>query len=793
MTIALTPAVGPNGVSFFLFCSLPDGSPSFGNGANLTGPTVVTPPTVTLNAVPVTLGIPVSYADFVMWPLPVTVGPTDSLHASALAGAIVTGDGSSPVLSAVAPAPAALLPAFQAVPKSMLSGWNAATPDSLNPCPTYNNLFMHGQWAIGNNATGYTADSNNEITAIAGSGTVVVYAQFAGAASPNGYSLPGSGANSGYPSMRPGTYTLKWDGSSATVALMAADGVSTVAQQSSTITNTTNNTVVYTVTGVSSQFWIGLNLTITQAAGSCNAHNIRVYGPTSDVTGASLFHSDMLAKLRGTNLIRMVNSLGINSCNRVNYSDCTPTTGVFRSGVRSSIGFTVNHVANYSAGDGAYASSQFGNSAALLFTTSSAHGLTEGQTVQLTGAALGTLTWTDGVNSRAAGIGGTVHLPSASTTTFSLICYGPGVSLASGQNLSGVTGAMAIQDCMPIADCCALCNQIGAHLWVNIPHLATDSYVSSMMADVWAHLNAGLRCYVEDSNELWNFNIAFQQAIWNETQAGLSGVDGPTQQAIRFKHRMSLCSAASATAGRSADLVRVLGGFQASVARTTTMVNWLAANSGAVDRLCIALYYNGTAQTAPDSTDRTAALTAMTVPQHEDLESVYCQRDPENNTVAAAHRAILQSAFPAARVNVYEWSYATPVTAGPNIDAKARAMTRRPMAAAMQLHLCDSYQGQGVAEACLFAVSTPNGTYGSYYAAIFNHYYGAATVPGIGDGSDGLNDNRGNAENLPALVSPTAYAANRWTSLVGAVAPMGGGSVRGRRSEGGRAGSRKAG
>jgi hypothetical protein len=49
-----------------------------------------------------------------------------------------------------------------------------------------------------------------------------------------------------------------------------------------------------------------------------------------------------------------------------------------------------------------------------------------------------------------------------------------------------------------------LANETGKDVWINIPHLATDTYIDSLARLIHSRLNPSLKIYVEYSNELWN-------------------------------------------------------------------------------------------------------------------------------------------------------------------------------------------------------------------------------------------------------------------------------------------------
>jgi hypothetical protein len=83
-----------------------------------------------------------------------------------------------------------------------------------------------------------------------------------------------------------------------------------------------------------------------------------------------------------------------------------------------------------------------------------------------------------------------------------------------------------------------LANQVGADLWVTVPALADDTYVTELAKLLAAYVDPSHAIYVEYSNEVWNFQ--FKQARQNadkavaEVTAGGSplNADGETNQVV---------------------------------------------------------------------------------------------------------------------------------------------------------------------------------------------------------------------------------------------------------------------
>jgi len=70
---------------------------------------------------------------------------------------------------------------------------------------------------------------------------------------------------------------------------------------------------------------------------------------------------------------------------------------------------------------------------------------------------------------------------------------------------------------VPLEYMVALCNRIGANIWVCIPHQADDAYVESMATMLKNDLDPALKVYLEYSNEVWN--ESFPQYDWVNANA----------------------------------------------------------------------------------------------------------------------------------------------------------------------------------------------------------------------------------------------------------------------------------
>lgn len=72
---------------------------------------------------------------------------------------------------------------------------------------------------------------------------------------------------------------------------------------------------------------------------------------------------------------------------------------------------------------------------------------------------------------------------------------------------------------VPVKVLAELANAVHAGLWINIPHLATDSMIQTMAQVVRDTINPDLKVYTEFSNEIWN--ASFPQYHWLQDHGGV--------------------------------------------------------------------------------------------------------------------------------------------------------------------------------------------------------------------------------------------------------------------------------
>lgn len=86
---------------------------------------------------------------------------------------------------------------------------------------------------------------------------------------------------------------------------------------------------------------------------------------------------------------------------------------------------------------------------------------------------------------------------------------------------------------IPIELMVELCNRVKADMYFCLPHAADDTYVTNAATYIRDNLDAGLTCYYERSNEVWNFGFTVQQAhflaLGNALWPDAVGVEDPQQ------------------------------------------------------------------------------------------------------------------------------------------------------------------------------------------------------------------------------------------------------------------------
>ena len=137
----------------------------------------------------------------------------------------------------------------------------------------------------------------------------------------------------------------------------------------------------------------------------------------------------------------------------------------------------------------------------------------------------------------------------------------------------------------------SMANATRKDAWICVPHLATDAFVTSLADMVRDNLEAGLRCYVEYSNEVWNSQFA--QAAHCEAMGIAAGLgNSPFQSRLLYysERSVDVFDLFAASFGGPDRLVRVLA-TQAGNSWTAQQVLGHSNAHQSCDALAIAPYF----------------------------------------------------------------------------------------------------------------------------------------------------------------------------------------------------------
>lgn len=802
------------------------------NQVNPVGPNIVNP-TLTINGgTPVALTNPIwgvsgSYQPWIYYNLGTPVQPTDVLVLNATDPWLSTTAG--PVADLVNypvdnSTRSTLLPPFVANPKTMGVGYNSSkTPTYFSTVPVYSNLAkQNGGWY----GAGATFDSYNVPTQIVSGGTLNA-----------AISLPLQDRTSNdkgcFSSCPSGIWALMWDGQATdggTPLLSVSSGgvanTSITGHGVDSLPGTTNNTRQYQIVVDQSSSWsptiyMSVRGRADGLAFSPPISNIRLYPPDPADTSTPLsdaspkFHPSYLAMIAGSKCLRfdvLASNGGI-----VDFSDIHPVGMLGYSMVGRYYGGSITRLDPYT--DSEY---YFGNSATAKVTFSAPHNAKDGDLVRLHTVGPNA---DDSFPLLAAAPNDHGWMSDTGNNDFQGICrYDPATmantelvyklntpgnlsaptTLTQGWTQAGVNKGTWYSNPdsnftipgVPIAECCDQANAIGSDLWLSISYNVTDTCIGQIASVVAQQLASGRKLYLEYSNEVWNFIFgSFQYCTSNGRKTNLSGPEWYTLRASQI-HQQAYNAMQANSPPRGGDLVRVFGVQGAFAGGTTAPITTYAAAHGIqIDAIAPAPYVENSVSpfVGPGGGESTqiSAYDACTASQLMDLGELFIQYGGYEGYITS-HKPYVGpgSSFPNAVIATYEGGpeggypayygyYANPMTSlsnGAKIE-RIQIWARHPRMRGIMLHFLQLLQDSGCVLFNDYLVASMNEfTSGPLWQA----YYTWNMKPGVGDGSDGLGDNR--LYSYPAtvpfqdyarLVSVVGGAIDYWNSLVGATIDIG--------------------
>jgi hypothetical protein len=172
----------------------------------------------------------------------------------------------------------------------------------------------------------------------------------------------------------------------------------------------------------------------------------------------------------------------------------------------------------------------------------------------------------------------------------------------------------------------ALANKLDTGLWYCMPHMMNDAGIASTVSFIRDRLNVELPCYLEYSNEVWNF--IFDQTVWgmNRGIALKFPKDNARREygwyALRTRQIMGI---ASSTWGNRSGLIRVMAVQFFGATSGNNIYRFQGADLGSfgyhvapnrpidyVDAIAYAPYYSGAVLTNFDGNYSRAGLDSLT-------------------------------------------------------------------------------------------------------------------------------------------------------------------------------------
>lgn len=622
-------------------------------------------------------------------------------------------------------------------------GYNIQKPSYFNPVSMYNNVVRHANRFIN---TSSTYNSDGYPTALAGGAVEALLYSYSSSGEPWD-AMPASG-----------TWRIMWDGASGDCTLGASGSNTTVTLTASSTGNPTNNYRDYSVTV--SPLPGSLKYTVVAIPTS----NIRIYPP--GVTGSSgKWRSEFLTQLGSPAALRFLDALDTNMSNVVNFSDFSPDTFLtyFRKQDQRSTA-----VVSFEAwtNDGTLYST---DRILVKCTTASPHGFVDGMIIDFSGATAlacnsGAFTITPVSN---------YMIKALSATEFSFMHFRTGGGTVDAPvSPPSCTCLVDIAGTLPIADVVELCNLKSADLWINVPHAATDACVTALASYIAANLNSGLRCIAEYSNEHWNSGAGFQQ-FWyffmrGQMDAAIVAATanvfyrGNYWYAQRTTEVHTLFTSAWNSAGRpTSTLVRLLATQYGNVQVTRNVTYWAITVLGkTVDAVGFAPYWGSDFVSADSTLTDQCSIDQL-------MEHAIAKLQHDARQDVTRYEAQVAELVPYGlddSMYIYETGadiFAAGATPG---SEKSRAVGRHPRMRQAWNWRLKKFETQGFKWGCVYLHGNLNLTSGGGGTLNTNWsvFIGYDQVIGLGDGSDGLFDNRTDYDNHGSVVSVQGYALNEW-------------------------------
>lgn len=688
---------------------------------------------------------------YVIWPLTTPVKATDKVTLSAPEGWIVTQNGPAPACEKTAVENSVrleLVPYFDHGPQKMKLGINLASMAFWSPIQVYSNILKQaGEWGTGGNkVVRFKTDADGDVVTLAGGSVESIVSS-------------ASAAESEYPAIPSGVYTVEWEGGGK-LELRDDGGETSRVRPTGEKPKSKDkrNRMTYRVEKNPKHAHLNLRL----RANAAPVKNAAVYLPGTSAKNPTKFSPEFLRMTSGFHVIRAMDIVNTNNNNVVEFSDwARPSARSYVAASTQRGPHAIESVTNYdNKANGAYFWEN--GRAYVLVTTKKPHGFTSGQIATFNDVKQIALSHDKKCSLWRAPI------RVVSPTSFAIDTWVGSTETVQGTQSPGGWVTVKVSPGMPLEDLCELSNLQRADLYFDIPTLASDDCVRQTAEFLATKLDSGLKLYLEYSNEVWNASFGAFSYAHSQGRLQSPPIGHHDWYALRSARIHAIASEVFAAHQRSKDLVRVFASQFSWLGKgspTDMILSAAQKNRYPVDALAIAPYIDVTDPLLPRTWD---------VGMCHDVFQIALQHDPAHSkqTLARAiafHKSALAShGFSSAKLICYEGC--------PQIFSSSGTLSiyagRDPRMYRTTLAYYQILANNGVDLFVHFDLAQgflKNGANWPMYVA-WNQ------KPGLGDGSDGLADNRLSQKYVDGapkedfrdrawIVSPIAKAAMDWIAL----------------------------
>ncbi len=765
-------SMSASGKTLIIYLEDPSGNPRYPTASN-------TLPTLTVNGAAATIIGPLWDADtlHIAYPLlGTTVVPSDTVTLSAAKGWLeATTPNFDPEVEALDNAPVSTadigLLTFPEPTgdRTLQLGWNLYRPGDFTPPPMYSNLYRQcrGHWSTSSGSPVFTLNEDDTLATLSG-GTVHRWLL-----SPHDH-LPNTANQGGTPLVPAGRFTLRWVGSSELSLYEILFGAAQNFLVSDDYNGTNKlNTRTYDIPIAGDQYCHLLALRFHGV--DYDESTIEVLPPdpehpaTLSLSGASKFHPEFLRIIGPAANLRSLNSFLVNHSNVRRYAEEMEAPRNRYTLYRYHNTPTVTRVDPWT-NNGFF----HNNRITMKFTTDGPHGLLDGDNVSIL-ELTEPIEVVGGTTLEGVWIGGsTIHVLSATEFAYGQFSEtGDAGKDVVARTLSTGYAQRELALLVPPSDLLELCGTVGADPWICVPHLMDNESVTAWATDVadWlAGQPASRKVWVEYSNEVW-LN-SFQQTFYAYAMGSLAGISGGNVGRRWYGRRSgeihNLFEAAmeARQVGLSAGLKRVYATQGANSGETTSTIQEAFIQGYRVDAIAVAPYLNVTPRA--DFNRDTWAQCDIDHVMDLDAETM---KGPQiyvfnHQDALAAHYDHASLGFPQPEIICYEGGIENAVR--DHVDTTANSFatrltihwSRHPR---MYNHTFRQFTRMEAAGVTLFNYYLLNGSpqYSSQ-ANVWSVYTGSGQRAGRGNGSDGLNNNLNDLNDIPNLVVPVAGAFETW-------------------------------